>query len=231
MKAIFVFTAALAFVLSPLASEGFNGFRPDQFPVPQVEPPVQPAGYAFAIWGVIYLWLIAGAAFGLFARHDSEEWAAMRWPLIGSLVIGAAWIPVAQSSPVQATVMIWLMLGLAVWSLLAAGPGDRIWQRGPVALYAGWLTAASCVALALVLAGHGYLGAQAAALVIIPVALAIALGVQTLRADAPEYALGVIWALVGIIVANSASANWPVLVLALLGIGVLAGLALRGLRS
>ena len=231
MKAVFVFTAALAFALSPFASDGFNGFAPDQFPIPQVDPPVQPAGYAFAIWGLIYLWLVAGATFGLLARHDAAEWDAMRWPLTGSLVIGAAWIPVAQSSPVQATVMIWLMLGLAVWALLAAGRKDRAWQRGPVALYAGWLTAASCVALALVLAGHGILGAQAAALIAIPLALAIALAVQALRADTPEYAAGVVWALIGIIVANSQPANWPVLGLALIGIAALAALALRGARG
>src|SRR6056297_255468 len=99
MKAIFTVTAAMAFVLSPLASDGFNGFRADQFPIPQDDPPVQPAGYAFSIWGVIYLWLLAGAVYGLLQRHSDPDWDAMRWPLMGSLVIGAAWIPIAQISP------------------------------------------------------------------------------------------------------------------------------------
>ena len=54
---LLVLLAALAFALSPLLSSGFNGFAPDQFPIPQDNPPVQPAGYAFAIWGLIYLWL------------------------------------------------------------------------------------------------------------------------------------------------------------------------------
>ena len=54
----------LFFAASPFLSEGFNGFAPDQFPVPQDDPPVQPAGYAFSIWGVIYLWLIVGTGFG-----------------------------------------------------------------------------------------------------------------------------------------------------------------------
>ncbi len=90
MKAIFVVTAALAFALSPLMSDGFAGFRPDQFPVPQDDPPVQPAGYAFAIWGLIYLWLLAGGLFGLLKRADSPGWDAMRWPLVASLVVGAA---------------------------------------------------------------------------------------------------------------------------------------------
>ena len=49
--AVLVLVATLTFVCSPLATIGFNGFRPEQFPVPQTDPPVQPAGYAFSILG------------------------------------------------------------------------------------------------------------------------------------------------------------------------------------
>src|SRR6056297_1838146 len=99
MKAILAVTATMAFALVPFMTDGFAGFRPDQFPIPQVDPPVQPAGYAFAIWGLIYLWLLAGAVYGLLQRHSDPDWDAMRWHLMGSLVIGAAWIPIAQISP------------------------------------------------------------------------------------------------------------------------------------
>lgn len=228
MKAILTLSAALAFALSPLVSDGFNGFRPDQFPIPQVDPPGQPAGYAFAIWGLIYLWLVAGALFGLLRRDVAPGWDRARWPLIASLVIGAAWIPVAQVSPFWATVLIWGMLGGAIWALLAAGVEDRTWLRTPIALYAGWLTAASCVALALMLAGHGILGAQSAALSMITLALVIAVIVLGLRPDTPEYAGAVIWALVGIVVANASPPNPWVLALAGAGIAVLVGVALRG---
>jgi hypothetical protein len=228
MKAILTLTAALAFAASPLMTTGFAGFTPGQFPVPQVDPPAQPAGYAFSIWGLIYVWLIAGTGFGLLKRDTHPGWDASRWPLFASLVLGAAWIPVAQLTPVWATVMIWLMLAGAVWALLRAGPQDRWWLRTPIALYAGWLTAASCVALALVVAGYGIVSAQAAALTLIAVALVIALAVQWHRRDTPEYALAVIWALVGIVVANAAPANWPVVILCTLGIVALGALAWRG---
>lgn len=221
MKAIFTVTAAMAFVLSPLASDGFNGFRADQFPIPQVDPPVQPAGYAFSIWGVIYLWLLASAVYGLLQRHSDPDWDAMRWPLMGSLVIGAAWIPIAQISPLWATILIWLMWGTAVWALLVAGTKDRLWQRTPIALYAGWLTAASCVALGLMLAGHGIVGQQTAAVAMLVVALVLAAGIMALRPDTPEYGLAVIWALVGVVVANTAPANWTVIFLCVAGIGAL----------
>jgi hypothetical protein len=231
MKAIFVVTAAMAFILSPLVTDGFNGFRPDQFPIPQNDPPVQPAGYAFAIWGVIYLWLIAGALFGLLKRAEAPGWDAMRWPLTVSLVVGAAWIPVAQMSPLWATVLIWVMLVTALWALLSAGDEDRLWLRTPIALYAGWLTAASCVALGLMLAGHGVVGAQPAALAMIVLALVIALVVNALRADAPEYNAAVIWALVGVIVANLGTANVAVLVLCAAGIAALSVSALRRAKA
>jgi len=227
LKAILVLLAAIAFLLSPILSSGFNGFSAGQFPIPQVEPPVQPADYAFSIWGLIYLALLAGAVYGLFKRADDAGWDAARWPLIASLVVGAAWIPIANRSVFGATVLIWLMLVTAVLALRAAGRGDRLWLRSPIALYAGWLTAASCVALGLMLAGYGWLGGTAAALVGISLALAIAVAVQRARPDTPEYSLTVVWALVGVIVSNTEPLNWPVVVLCAIGIAVLGGIVFR----
>lgn len=145
----------------------------------------------------------------------------MRPALIVSLVIGASWIPVAQLSPLWATVLIWAMLATAVLALMRAGKADPIWLRAPIALYAGWLTAASCVALGLILAGYGYLDAQVAAWLGIALALAIGMTVQALRPDAPAYPAAVIWALVGVFVANLGGPNWSVLILVALGIALL----------
>ncbi|WP_306152326.1 hypothetical protein [Roseovarius sp. MMSF_3281] len=128
----------------------------------------------------------------------------------------------AQISPLWATVLIWIMLVTALWALLSAGNGDRLWLRTPIALYAGWLTAASCVALGLMLAGHGILGERLAALAMIVLALVIALVIMSLRGDTPEYVGAVIWALVGVVVANLGTANWAVLALCTAGIVMLA---------
>ncbi len=160
-----VLLAAILFAASPLFTDGFNGFEPGQFPVPQDDPPVQPAGYAFSIWGLIYLWLIIGAGFGLLKRSDDPDWEAMRPPLVVSLVIGAAWLPVANVSPVIATILIWVMLGTAFLSLFRVGDTDRWFQQAPVAIYAGWLTAASSVSIGLLLGGYGLLSGTWAAIV------------------------------------------------------------------
>jgi hypothetical protein len=222
--------AALGFAASPWLVPGFNGFEPDQFPIPQDDPPVQPAGYAFAIWGLIYAWLIVGTLFGLVRRpgdaDTDRDWAAMRPPLVLSMVVGAFWLPVAQVSPIAATVMIWVMWGAALLSLFRVGDTDRWLQQAPVAIYAGWLTAASCVSVGFLLAGYGLLDATPAALAALAIALVIALAAQYALHRAPEYGLTVIWALVAVIVANTQPLNAAVAGLAL--IGIVAILGLRG---
>ncbi|MEQ8255538.1 MULTISPECIES: hypothetical protein [Roseovarius] len=227
VKAVFALVAAILFALSPVYSSGFNGFSAGQFPIPQDNPPVQPAGFAFSIWGLIYIWLLAGALFGLLNRCDDPAWDAMRWPYITSLVIGAGWIPVANINPAWATVLIWIMWASAALAFLRMGRRDRIWLRTPIALYTGWLTAASCVALGLLLAGYGYVSEQTAAIAMIVLALILAAALLTLRPDTPEYAAAVIWALVGIAFANADPVNSPVLVLCGAGVVALAILALR----
>jgi len=231
MKAILTLTAALAFAVSPFTTSGFNGFSPDQFPIQQSNPPVQPAGYAFAIWGVIYVWLILGAGFGLLKRDLDPAWDQARWPLFASLVVGAAWIPAAQVSPPAATVMIIWMTVTAIIALVRCGRDDTAWLRGPIALYAGWLTAASCVATALVLAGYGVTGPQSAAIMMLALALAISVAVLRARARAWEYGAAVIWALAGIIVANAGPGlpNWPVMALSAVGIALLSSQMWKGL--
>ena len=222
--------AALAFALSPLLSTGFNGFEPVQFPIPQDNPPVQPAGYAFSIWGLIYLWLIAAAGLGLWRHAQSPGWQAMRPALIASLGAGAFWLPLAQVSVLWATVLIFFMLATALSALLRAGAEDRLWLREPIGLYAGWLTAAASVSIGLLLAGFGFTGATIAALIALALALVIALTITALRPDTPAYPAGVIWALTGVILANLSPLNLPVLGLAALGAIVLAGLTFRAAR-
>ena len=50
-KAVLVLVACIAFVLSPFLAQPFTGFDPAQMPLAVDKPPIQPAGYAFSIWG------------------------------------------------------------------------------------------------------------------------------------------------------------------------------------
>lgn len=230
---ILVLLAAIGFALSPLLAPGFGGFDADQFPIPQIEPPVQPAGYAFAIWGLIYVLLIAGAAYGLWKRRDDPEWATMRVPLLVTLAVGITWLPIAQASAVWATVLIWVMWVFAVWAVLrspSSGGTDAWLGRVPVALYAGWLTAASCVSLGLMAAGYGGMNQTLAAILALLIALGLAMLIARQRPDAFGFLAGVIWALIGVCVQNAQGGAMSVLVLAAVGAAALTALGGSNIR-
>ena len=204
--ALLTFLLAIGFALSPFFVSGFNGFSPDQFPIPQDNPPVQPAGYAFSIWGLIYVWMIVGMGWGLWKRREDYLWHDMRLPLALSLFVGCFWLAVAVASPVWASVLIWVMLVSALYALFRAPREDRGFAALPVGLYAGWLSAASCVSLGLVAAGYGWMSGPTAGLVFVGLAIVIAAGVQSSLMRAPTYGIGVIWALIAVVVANVATA-------------------------
>ncbi|KAA2312705.1 hypothetical protein DL237_18920 [Pseudooceanicola sediminis] len=203
VKAALVLLMALAFMLSPILSSGFSGFTADQFPVPQTDPPIQPTGWTFAvIWSVIYLWLGVMAVFGLFRRSRNDAWDHTRWPLIASLALGAAWIPVANLSPIWATVMIWAMLVTALWALIRTPAQDGFWLQAPLGLYAGWLTAAANVGTAVVATGYGATPVQPIHAAFLVVASWIALTLARLGPGYPFYLLAMLWASFGILVDN-----------------------------
>ena len=232
MKAILTLVAALAFAASPYFVPGFSGFNPDLYPNPQIDPPVQPAGYAFAIWGLIYVWLILHAGFGLLKRDVDPDWDAPRWPLFISLAIGTSWLAVAERDPVLATILIWVMLAGALAALYLTRPGpDRWLLQAPVAIYGGWLTAASCASLGLLGAGYGVWTDEIGwAYIGLGIAVAVGAVVQITLRRAPEYGLTVVWAVIAIAVQNWGS-NMPVALTAMAGAVLMLALALRALQQ
>ncbi|QPM89976.1 hypothetical protein [Pseudooceanicola algae] len=209
IKAILVLLAVVAFALSPVLSSGFSGFTGDQFPIPQNDPPIQPLGLTFAvIWTVIYGWLIVMGVFGLLRRAEDPAWDRARWPLLASLVLGAMWIPTANASPIWATLMIWAMLGTALWALFLVPVKDRFWLQAPVGLYAGWLTAAANVGTAVVATGYGATPVLVVHGAFLIVASWIAIAVARIGGRYPFYVLAMLWALGGIVADNLIAGRW-----------------------
>lgn len=230
LPAAILLLVTIAFAISPAFTPNFGGYDPDQFPLRIEQPAILPAGYAFSIWGVIYLWLLLHAVMGLWKRAEDRDWSAVRLPLIGSLAVGAIWLAVAVRSPALASVLIVLMLVLALAALLRAPASpDRWLLLAPVAVYAGWLTAASGVSVGVLLAGYGVLGDTAAAVTMLCVVLLVAAAVQRRLGRAPEYAGTVNWALAAVIVAN-AQTNLTVTLVAAAGILVMTWAAWRSAR-
>jgi hypothetical protein len=205
IRAALLLLLTAAFALSPLLVPGFGGFEPEQFPVPQPDPPVQPAGYAFSIWGAIYLWLLASAGWGLAMRRGDAGWDAVRLPLMASVAVGAIWLPVALRSPLGATALIWAMLAGAAWALLRTPARDRWLLREAVGLYAGWLTAASAVSVGLIAAGWGVPPFAAAGWAVAALSLGLIVALAMIRrVPSLAYGAAVVWALLAVTVRNGA---------------------------
>lgn len=222
---------AICFAAAPLVTSPFTGFTADQLPNYQPDPVIQPAGWAFSIWGVIYLWLVLGSVYGAIRASDHPHWDDMRKPLAVSLLLGVFWLWAANTSPILATVMILVMAGTAIMATLRARDEDRLWRRGPVGLYAGWLTAASAVSVSIVLPGYGLVAPLTAGVVALLVALGVALWVQARSPDALSYAVAVCWALAGIFIDQWNGGNVLVLGLAAIGFIMIALRALFAARS
>ncbi|MFN4192420.1 MAG: hypothetical protein ACK4FR_05715 [Tabrizicola sp.] len=231
-SALVLLLATLAFALAPIITPPFTGYDPGQFPVQIAQPAVQPAGYAFAIWSLIYLWLILHAAFGLWKRQRHPAWVRVRPALTLAVVLGTVWLAIAASSPFWATVVILVMAAAAILAFLRAPTEpDRWLLSAPLAIFAGWLTAASAVSTGVLLAGYGYLGNEEAAYAMMAAVLILGVLVQWRKPRMPVYGVTLAWALVGIGVANLGTGTpvaWVAFAIAAAALVAVSLLARRG---
>jgi hypothetical protein len=222
--------AIIAMVAAPALTPAFTGYDPATFPVRIERPAIQPAGYAFSIWGLIYLWLLAHSAFGLLKRRNDPAFLRPALPLLVSGLLGSVWLAIASSAPITATFVILVMGGLAMLAYLRADQThDRWLLAAPLAIYAGWLTAACGVSVGVILAGYGLLSNTGAALLMLAVVIAVALVVQTRRPAMPVYGATVVWAAIGVVLANWAD-NQTVALTAAGGAAIVALWTLISLR-
>ena len=195
--------ATLAFGLAPALTPPFRGYDPSTFPVLIERPAIQPDGYAFSIWGVIYLWLILHAVFGIWKRRDDPAFVRAAKPLIVALLFGTVWLAIALAAPITATLAIIVMAGFALRAFLIADPDQDRWLlSAPLAIFAGWLTAAASVSTGVVLAGYGLLTDTGAAIAMLLIVLAIAIAVQSKRRSMPVDGATVVWAIIAVGVVN-----------------------------
>lgn len=219
-RAVLLVCVAALFALTPLMLPEFNGYDPKDFWVNVADPAAQPPRITFLIWFVIFPGLIAHALLGLVSHAEDRAWDANRVMLIASLLLGIAWAAFAPHLPIFASGIMVVMAVAALYALFRTGKGS-FWQQPPVALFAGWVTAAAGVAWGVTLAGLGALSNVASAYVMLCAVLIVAICVQRYLGRVPAYAASIVWALIGI-----AAGNWgvnPELVqAALIGAGIMA---------
>jgi hypothetical protein len=219
----------IAFAIAPALSPSFAGYRPDQLPVIIARHAVQPSGYAFSIWGVIYGWLILHAGFGLARRTSHPAWAAVRPALMGAAALGTVWLFIAASAPLPATAVILVMAACSITAFLRADTSvDRWILSAPLAIFAGWLSAASLVSIGIMLGGYGILPHPIAALLMLAILVGGGIYIQSRRPLMPVYGATLVWAIIAVAVANRETA--PTLAIAALAAAALTGGATIWLR-
>ena len=199
--------AALPLVLFALGFEG-PGVEIEAEAAPNA---AMPAGYAFSIWWLIFVLSIYTAFRGL--RPDQlthRGYQQIGWWTAALYGAAMLWMLMAWFGPPWTTVaVIWVMLGLAITTLLRALPlaGEKAWDRAIIpglGLYAGWLTAATFVNTADVLPLYGIgpfgLSAQGVGVAVIVAVTLVAAAVLRASWGNLSYAAAVAWALVAVIV-------------------------------
>jgi hypothetical protein len=194
------------------------------------------AGYAFSIWGLIYLGLLAYAVRQVLpGTRETALLRAFGWPSLLAL-LGIGWWVVAAAFDLEVLTIV-LIVGSAVVLLipllrharairaLSGRDRDRWLTVTPLALLAGWLSIAAPVNLITVATGNGDLPQVLAPTIWASLAIAgvvaLALGV-TARTRLIAYALPIAWGLLGAFVAEQ-TRNPALAWVALAGAAIVAG--------
>ena len=212
-----IFATIIALTVNVLAStlplNGKNtGAISDQFKVLFV-----PAGYVFAIWGVIYIGWIAFAIYqALPSQRDNARLQRIGWLYALSGVLNAGWLFTwhYELFPLSVVVMLALLVTLiAIYLRLDNGrvqvsTAEKWCVNIPFSVYLGWISVATIANITDLLYywhwdGFG-IAPELWAVIMLVVATALALAMTLMRGDV-AYLLVLVWSFIGIAVKQAAT--------------------------
>lgn len=202
----------------------------DQYPTLVVA-----AGYAFAIWGLIFLWDVVFGVWQLSSRRGvpGSAVARIRLPAALGFALTALWMPVFSQQ------IYWLAL-LVIWSSLAClvlcavrlsrdptpEPGQTWFAWLPLSLHAGWLSLAAFLNTAQVIVAYDLLPTNNMlgwSIALLGMATVLLLALNQRMHGNVAYVAAAVWALVAVYMkqsdntlAGSGTAAWLALLIALL---------------
>jgi len=178
-----------------------------------------PAGYTFAIWGLIYLLLLLHVLYSVSAIRVGESAIStadanyIERLFSVSSIANAAWIICWHFFVIPITVVLTFVM-LACIALvnvrlhrLELGNGDRVFAMLPFSVYFGWLTVAAIANVCVLFVSWGFTGAPFPdiwAIAVLLVGSAIASATALHHGDA-AYIIVIIWAYVGIFVRHASA--------------------------
>ena len=181
--------------------------------------PFTPAGYVFAIWGIIYALLLVFVIYQALPKQKNKSFQKQIGALFMlSSIFNVVWLFLWQYDYITLSVAVMFALLatlIAIYLRLSIGKSnapltEKLCVHLPFSVYIGWITIASIanVAAALVSVGwNGFgLSAETWAIVAMSIALIVTLVVIVARRDI-AYSLVVVWALAGIAIKQSMYPN------------------------
>ena len=204
------FSVAASIAIPAVQAIGHFGLSPADFAA-LGDGTLRAAPYAFAIWSLIYLGLVA------FAIHQfrpsvrrSALMDAVGWPAAAGIlgcglwiVVSAAnlqWLSIVVLAASAASLIVGLLL--AREATAATGRADRLLVECPLLLLSGWLTIASALNIVTVMTAQGVIAPSvvwAAAAILATGAVASVLG---WRLSSAVYLAPIAWGLIGVVVAE-----------------------------
>ncbi len=224
----------IIFLLVPLVNFGSNFFFDSPFE-DDARVLIQPAGYAFAIWGPIFLGMIIYSWFQMKSERIESPYlnSATKAGILAGLA-SITFVPISFSN-IQwlgfvnilwhLAALIWLFVSLRQQIKLEKNPNTH-WYYLPTQMYLGWICAATAVSAALLLTELGIQPALDIQVMITAAIIGALVVVGSLMAinQGMTVPLVVIWALIGVIVENG---DFPIIKYsAMIGIGLLALIAI-----
>ncbi|AZI42341.1 tryptophan-rich sensory protein [Deinococcus psychrotolerans] len=172
-----------------------------------------PAGLTFAIWGVIFLGLLAFAVYQALPGQRGPRYDALFWPYLLANLLNVGWLVAFQSLHFGLSVVVMLaLLGSLIWLYLRLKQldlkGTEALALGlPTSLYLGWIAVATIANVTAWLVSLGFTaglaGISGPLWSAILVVVASGVGAFLLRANRDFAVMGVIlWAYYGVYLAR-----------------------------
>jgi tryptophan-rich sensory protein len=186
---------------------------------------ITPAGYAFSIWGVIYLLFIIYSIYQVLPnQRKNQAYNQLTLPLIATSMLSIAWLIIFSLEYMGLSVLI--ISSMLITAILLFGKAKTAVSRGearswitiPFALYMAWLSVATVVNIAVWLKDMGWQGGTPGetpwTILMIVVVLALGILISYKFRDIP-YPLVIAWATFAIYAARQKD-NTPVATAALI---------------
>ena len=210
LRAVLVLAATIGTIaFNWLAATGYVNDITPQMISEKYPTNITPAGYAFAIWSLIYLGMVAFSIYQMLGANMAR-FRGIRSLYIMSCALNCAWIYFWHQDQIAICLAIILSL-LAVLLFINIkvknfdSIADSAIVKAPFGIYFGWVTAASLVNFAVLLVHKKIdLGSSASIIGVILILFAAALGVLIrVRLTNYFYPLAIAWALTAIAVKQS----------------------------